>query len=657
MDNESYDQLTVPPTLAGRRRPATSSTGPPSCCRCTATRSSAPTSPPRSSSTVTETEPGVQGDRVSGRPQAGHARDRARRAGAAVREPRRPHQGRHPLGRVHHPRLMASLATERRAARERALGLLYEAETKGVARRRRPGRAARSRPDEFAAALVQAVDEHRDAHRRAARAASPRAGRSRAWPPSTGPRCAWAPPSCSPAPTCPRRWCCPRRWTWPPASPPTARAASSTASSPASPARSARTTGDGANRSRTRRRSRAPTTERRGRLRPRAVDGVIIDLDGVIRHWDPSHLPGRRGAPRVCRSAPSPAVAFDGGPPGPGHGRAAPVRRVVRRDRRRGRRRPTAWTPRRWPRPWPTPAGTSTSTVVDLVADGRAGRCRWPSCPTPPRTARATSSGPGSPTPSTPSSAPPTSARPSRPRPRSWRPPTRHRRAARPLPLRRRHGRSREAARGPGHAGRGLHRRRRPARGCSSELGLRAVTPPCAAVPDPPLSDGDLLLRPWRSTTPRPRRGVGRPRGGPLDGRAPRPRRGRRPALDRGRRPAPRGQRALARPRRRRRTAQVVGEVGLARLDRWPARAEIGWWLGRRPPRPAATPSGPSGSLADWAVEELLRGGPRRPLPPGQPRLGRRGRAGRLRRATRGGRRHASSGGIRASGSTWYPAA
>ena len=92
--------------------------------------------------TVTETEPGVQGDRVSGRPQAGHARDRARRAGAAVREPRRPHQGRHPLGRVHHPRLMVSLATERRAARERALGLLYEAEAKGVDGAARPGRAA-----------------------------------------------------------------------------------------------------------------------------------------------------------------------------------------------------------------------------------------------------------------------------------------------------------------------------------------------------------------------------------------------------------------------------------------------------------------------------------------------------------------------------------
>jgi putative hydrolase of the HAD superfamily len=53
-----------------------------------------------------------------------------------------------------------SLATERRAARERALGLLYEAETKGVT-----GAAVLAdlpvEPDPFAVALVQAVDEHR----------------------------------------------------------------------------------------------------------------------------------------------------------------------------------------------------------------------------------------------------------------------------------------------------------------------------------------------------------------------------------------------------------------------------------------------------------------------------------------------------------------
>lgn len=53
-----------------------------------------------------------------------------------------------------------SLATERRAARERALGLLYEAEAKGVT-----GAAVLADlpvpADDFATALVEAVDEHR----------------------------------------------------------------------------------------------------------------------------------------------------------------------------------------------------------------------------------------------------------------------------------------------------------------------------------------------------------------------------------------------------------------------------------------------------------------------------------------------------------------
>lgn len=54
-----------------------------------------------------------------------------------------------------------SLAIERRAARERALGLLYEAETKGVT----GAELLAELPvpaDDFAAALVQAVDEHRE---------------------------------------------------------------------------------------------------------------------------------------------------------------------------------------------------------------------------------------------------------------------------------------------------------------------------------------------------------------------------------------------------------------------------------------------------------------------------------------------------------------
>jgi transcription antitermination factor NusB len=54
-----------------------------------------------------------------------------------------------------------SLAQERRAARERALGLLYEAETKGVA-----GADVLAQlpvaADDFTVSLVRAVDEHRD---------------------------------------------------------------------------------------------------------------------------------------------------------------------------------------------------------------------------------------------------------------------------------------------------------------------------------------------------------------------------------------------------------------------------------------------------------------------------------------------------------------
>jgi N utilization substance protein B len=54
-----------------------------------------------------------------------------------------------------------SLAEERRDARERALGLLYEAETKGCT-----GAALLAElpvpPDDFTVALLEAVDEHRE---------------------------------------------------------------------------------------------------------------------------------------------------------------------------------------------------------------------------------------------------------------------------------------------------------------------------------------------------------------------------------------------------------------------------------------------------------------------------------------------------------------
>jgi len=53
-----------------------------------------------------------------------------------------------------------SLSEERRDARERALGLLYEAEAKGCTGAEIIG-ALPVAPDEFAADLVHAVDEHR----------------------------------------------------------------------------------------------------------------------------------------------------------------------------------------------------------------------------------------------------------------------------------------------------------------------------------------------------------------------------------------------------------------------------------------------------------------------------------------------------------------
>jgi N utilization substance protein B len=54
-----------------------------------------------------------------------------------------------------------TLADERRDARERALGLLYEAETKGCTGTEVLD-ALPVGADDFAAALVRAVDEHRD---------------------------------------------------------------------------------------------------------------------------------------------------------------------------------------------------------------------------------------------------------------------------------------------------------------------------------------------------------------------------------------------------------------------------------------------------------------------------------------------------------------
>ena len=49
-----------------------------------------------------------------GRPQAGHPRDRPGHPGAAVRQPRRPRQGRHPHRRLHHPGVSALRSATRR---------------------------------------------------------------------------------------------------------------------------------------------------------------------------------------------------------------------------------------------------------------------------------------------------------------------------------------------------------------------------------------------------------------------------------------------------------------------------------------------------------------------------------------------------------------
>ena len=81
--------------------------------------------------TIAETEPGVQGDRVSGARKQARARDGQGSPGAAVRRDRRQGQGRHAHGRVHDACLMER-PDARSDARERALYLLYEAQAKGI---------------------------------------------------------------------------------------------------------------------------------------------------------------------------------------------------------------------------------------------------------------------------------------------------------------------------------------------------------------------------------------------------------------------------------------------------------------------------------------------------------------------------------------------
>ena len=66
MDNATYDQLNVAPAALGDAAELPDRADDRRSCRCSATRSSASSCRRRSSSTITETEPGIQGDRVSG---------------------------------------------------------------------------------------------------------------------------------------------------------------------------------------------------------------------------------------------------------------------------------------------------------------------------------------------------------------------------------------------------------------------------------------------------------------------------------------------------------------------------------------------------------------------------------------------------------------
>ena len=150
MDNETYDQLHVAPDRARRRRRTTSRRATPPSCRCTSDEIVGVELPAAVELTVTETEPGMQGDRVSG------ARKPATlETGLVVQVPLfvehgdrvkvDTRSGEYLTRRVSDPAISVE---RRREARERALALLYEAEAKGVSpsRGRWPGSRCRPTP-------------------------------------------------------------------------------------------------------------------------------------------------------------------------------------------------------------------------------------------------------------------------------------------------------------------------------------------------------------------------------------------------------------------------------------------------------------------------------------------------------------------------------
>ena len=124
---------------------------------------SASSCPRRSSSSVAETEPGVQGDRVSGAAQAGDARDRPRGAGAAVHRAGREDQGRHPHRGIPDARLSAGSDRHGRHGKPprisgAGLGLCYELEVRRLSVDELLDAAARRRPTSTRCELVRGVE-------------------------------------------------------------------------------------------------------------------------------------------------------------------------------------------------------------------------------------------------------------------------------------------------------------------------------------------------------------------------------------------------------------------------------------------------------------------------------------------------------------------
>ena len=140
-------------------------------CRCTATRSSASTCRPSVELTVAETEPGVQGDRVSGARKPATLETGPRRPGAAVRQHRRPRQGRHPhaASTSPGPDRARGRRGDRQPARGPGAGARPALRGRGQGRRRRPrsSRPAGRRRTSTPSSSCAGVGEHAERARRA----------------------------------------------------------------------------------------------------------------------------------------------------------------------------------------------------------------------------------------------------------------------------------------------------------------------------------------------------------------------------------------------------------------------------------------------------------------------------------------------------------